>query len=346
MVTRVRLSNVVLIACLCFGSSAIAHADSAAVLPHAGDTRLESARAAAHRAVIEALREQGFAVRALTPKATKNPAELQSDCAQVTCAPSVLTANGIDLAVAIAVWNGEDGPQTNVTLIDALGRKYPGYAIVVSDDAAAAGRAALLEARSLHLLGPGPWIHVRGAPVGAAVMLDDKAVGILPYRGAISPGDHQLEVRADGYGAKRQPIVIPLEPTTTARIELELAREGDATAVASSSEPAPVEDYVQDDPARAAPDQASPWNYVIGGVLAAGGVLLATIEPIQTISKDGDCANDACSERYTVGGATALKIGAGVLLAAAGVTVMIWQPLRVEADIGEDHAVIRGHLAF
>lgn len=346
MVTRVRLSNLLLIACLCFGSSTIARAESAAVLPHAGDTRLETARAAAHRAVIEALREQGLAVRALTPKATKNPAELHSDCAQVTCAPSVLAAHGIDLAVAIAVWNGEDGPQTNVTLIDALGRKYPGYAIVVSDDAAAAGRAALLEARSLHLLGPGPWIHVRGAPVGAAVMLDDRAVGILPYRGAISPGDHQLEVRADGYGAKRQPIVIPLEPTTTARIELELAREGDPTAVASSSEPPPVNDYVQDDPAQAPPDRASPWNYVIGGVLAAGGVMLATIEPIQTISKDGDCANDACSERYAIGGETALKIGAGVLLAGAGVTVMIWQPLRVEADIGEDHAVIRGHLAF
>ena len=134
MVTRVRLSNLMLIACLCFGSSAIARAESAAVLPHAGDTRLEAARAAAHRAVIEALREQGLAVRALTPKATKNPAELHSDCAQVTCAHSVLAAHGIDLAVAIAVWNGEDGPQTNVTLIDALGRKYPGYAIVVGDD--------------------------------------------------------------------------------------------------------------------------------------------------------------------------------------------------------------------
>jgi hypothetical protein len=347
MVSGLRLSTLVLSACIAFGFVAIARAESAAVLPHAGDTRLEPARAAAHRAVIDALREQGLQVRALTTKASKNLAELHSDCTQVSCAPSILAAHGIDLAVAVAVWNGEDGPQTNVTLIDALGRKYPGYAIVVGDDAAAAGRAALLEARSLHLLGPGPWIHVRGAPVGAAVMLDDKPVGILPYRGAISPGDHQLEVRADGYGAKRQPIVIPLEPTTTARIELELAPDSSAAPSSPTESTAPLtDDYVQDDPARATADRASPWNYVIGGVVAAGGLALATIEPIQTISKDGDCANDACSERYATGGETALKIGAGVLLAAAGVTIMIWQPLRVEADIGEDHAVIRGHLSF
>lgn len=346
MVRKVHLSIVVLCACLALGA-AVARAESAAVLPHAGDTRLEAERVAAQRAVVDALREQGFSVRTLTSKPTKNPAELHSDCAQVGCAPGVLSDSGIDLAVAIAVWNGEDGPQTNVTLIDALGRKYPGYAIIVGDDAGAAGRAALLEARGLHLLGPGPWIHVRGAPAGASVMVDEKPVGVLPYRGAISPGDHELEVRADGYNAKRQPIVIPLEPTTTARVELELAPQAAPAATPTAETAAPLaDDYVQEDPSEAPRDEASAWNFVIGGLAIAGGVALATIEPVQTFSKDGDCANDACTERYAAGSETALKIGAGALIAAAGVTFMIWQPLRVNAELGADRAILHGRVLF
>jgi hypothetical protein len=215
-------------------------------------------------------------------------------------------------------------------------------------DAGAAGRAALLEARGQQLLGPGPWIHVRGAPAGASVMLDEKPVGVLPYRGAISPGDHELLVHADGYNAKRQPIVIPLEPTTTARVELELA-PNDAPAAApppAEATPALANDYVSEDPNHAPRDEASAWNYVLGGLAIAGGVALATIEPAQTFAKDGDCANDACTERYAAGGETALKIGAGALIAAAGVTFMIWQPIRVSAELGADRAILHGRAHF
>lgn len=348
MVSGLRLRISVLIAaCVLFGSSPVARAESAAVLPHAGDTRLEPARIAAQRAVIDALREQGFTVRTLTPKATKSKDELRSDCVQVTCAPSVLEMNAIDLAIAIAVWQGEDGPQTNVTLIDALGHKYPGYAIIVGDDAATAARAAFVEARSLQLLGPGPWLHVRGAPAGADVILDGKPVGVLPFRSAISPGDHRLEVRAQGYAAKQQPIVIPLEPTTTARVELELLRETGVPAPAAQPTTAPlINDYVADDPARAPEDEASPWNFVLGGILAAGGVALATIEPVQAAAQDGDCANDACTEVYEFGGESILKISIGAALVAAGVTVMIWQPLRVQAEIDERQALLRATISL
>jgi hypothetical protein len=345
MVIGLRFSFSVLIAaCVCFGSSDRARAESAVVLPHAGDSRLEAARTASHRVVVDTLREQSFTVRTLTTKPARNTSEVQNSCTQIICAPAMLVATATDLAVGIAVWDGEDGPQVNITLIDALGRKYPGYALVVGQDATDAARAAFLEARSLQLLGPGPWIHVRGVPAGAEVIIDAKPVGVLPYRGAISPGDHDLEVRASGYNAKQLPIVVSLEPTTTALVELELVRAA-AGAATPAPETAPLaNDYVNEDPAREPTDKASPWNFVLGGILAAGGLALATIEPAQTLAKDGDCANDACSERYAAGGETFAKIGVGALLAAAGVTLMIWQPLRVDAEISDEHALLRARL--
>ena len=350
MVIGLRLRFSVLMACVFFGSSNLARAESAVVLPHAGDTRLESARAAAYATVVDTLREQSFTVRILTTKPARNPTEIQNPCTQILCAPAMLAATATDLAVGIAVWHGEDGPQVNITLIDALGRKYPGYALILGEDAATAARAAFLEARSLQLLGPGPWINVRGVPAGAEVIIDAKHVGVLPYRGAISPGDHDLEVRAAGYSAKQLPIVVSLEPTTTALIDLELARTAPPTTPPRVAPPeplpAPPNDYVTEDPAREPIDKASPWNFVLGGVLAAGGVALATIEPIQTLAKDGDCANDSCSERYVAGGETFAKIGLGALLAAAGVTIMIWQPLRVDAEITDEHALLRARLAL
>ena len=344
--------SVLIAAYVCFGSSRVAHAESAIVLPHAGDSRLEQARITAHRAVIEALREQSFSVRTLTTKPAKTAAEVQNSCTQILCAPAMLAANHADVGVGVAVWDGEDGPQINVTLVDALGHKYPGYAIVVSNDAATAARAALLEARSLHLLGPGPWIHVRGVPTGASVIIDNKPVGVIPYRGAISPGDHALEVRSAGYSAKQLPIVVTLEPTTTAEVELELAREAanpvapSAPTATSTPEVAQTNDYVSEDPARVPEDKASPWNFILGGALAVGGVALATIEPVQTLAKDGECANDDCSELYAAGGSTFAKIGLGALLAAGGVTIMIWQPLRVDAELNDEHALLRARLTL
>jgi hypothetical protein len=321
-------------------------AESAAVFPHAGDSRLVEARAAAHRAVVDTLKEQGIAVRAVTTRPTKNPAELTSDCVQVICAATMLTAQRIDLAVAIAVWQGEDGPQTNVTLVDAAGNKYPGYALVLGDDNASAARAALLEARSLHLLGPGPWIHVRGNPPGADVIIDDKHVGVLPYRGPLAPGDHRVEIRAPGFGAKQLPVAVPFESTNITQVQLDLPSQVPAPlpeGTPATQSPQPIDDYGLGEPAIA--DAPSPWNFVIGGVLAAGGLALATIEPIQTFAREGDCAG-SCSRRYAAGTDTALQISFGVLAAAAGVAVMIWQPLRIDAEASTQHATLRATLTL
>ena len=294
--------------------------------------------------MVETLKEQGIAVRTVTTRPTKNPAELTHDCTQVICAAAMLTAQRMDLAVAIAVWQGEDGPQTNVTLVDAAGNKYPGYALILGEDVPTAARAALLEARSLHLLGPGPWIHVRGTPTGADVIIDDKTVGVLPYRGPLAPGDHRLEIRAPGFSAKQLPVAVPFESTNITHVQLDLPSQiapiPEGTQAATP--PQQVDDYVLDEPATA--DAPSPWNFVIGGVLAAGGVALATIQPIPDAIEAGDCADDDCKRLYKFGSASVVKIGLGAVLVAAGVTVMIWQPLRVEARVDSESALLSATL--
>lgn len=340
MVSRLSLTTA-LATLLCLFADASVRAESAAVFPHAGDSRLGEARAAAHRTVVETLKEQGIAVRTVTTRPTKNPAELTSDCVQVICAATMLTAQRIDLAVAIAVWQGEDGPQTNVTLVDASGNKYPGYALIIGDDAPTAARAALLEARSLHLLGPGPWIHVRGTPAGADVIIDDKTVGVLPYRGPLAPGDHRVEIRAPGFGAKQLPVAVPFESTNITQVQLDLPSQAPVPLpeATHTTDPPQADDYSLDDPAVA--DAPSPWNFVLGGVLAAGGVALMTIQPIPDAIEDGDCADSECKRKYAFGSESALKIGVGAVLAAAGVTVMIWQPLRVDVHADGESASLK-----
>jgi hypothetical protein len=331
-------------------SASIARADTAIVLPHAGDTRLGEQRDEAQKSVLATLREQSFKIRFQTFKAARTSSEVSSECAQVSCAGALLAAAQAELVVAVAVWQGEEAPQVNVTLVDGTGARYPGHATVASDDVAAAARSALLEARSLQLLGPGPWIAVHGEPAGASVWIDGKLMGSLPLRAALSPGDHKLEVQATGYAAKVQPVTIPLEPTATARVQVALSAASHPNmANAPASDRAPALDlttthdtppsYVDpsDEPAETT---GSVWNFVLGGALAAGGVALATIEPIQAAAKDGDCANDDCSELYKFGGDSTLKIAAGAVLVAAGVTVMIWQPIQVRAEVDETHALV------
>jgi hypothetical protein len=343
MVSRLFCSASILILGLCALPS-LASAETVAVFPHAGDSRLEAARAAAHREVVVALREQGMTVRAVVTRPSRSPADFYSECIQVLCAPAMLTAGRIDLAVAVAVWYGEDGPQTNITLVDAAGNKFPGYAIVVTDDFAKAARAALLDARSLQLLGPGPWIHVRGNPAGADVIVDGKSVGVLPYRGALSPGDHDLKVAAAGFAAKEQRISVPFESTTTANLHVELKRDlapGAAVAdTAAPPQPQPLADY--DEPATT--DEASPWNFVLGGTLAAAGLALATIQPIPDAIEDGDCADKQCKEEYEFGSESIAKVVVGTVLVGAGVTVMIWQPLRVTVELDGDTAALHARM--
>jgi hypothetical protein len=152
-------------------------------------------------------------------------------------------------------------------------------------------------------------------------------------------------VRADKYQADRRRFTMPLDPTSYARIEVSLE-------AATAREPAPKEPKPAgpeavssrdlDLPDEPPLDRASPWNFILGGVLIAGGIALATIEPIQAAAKDGECVDSACERVYKVGTQSVLQVAGGVALAGVGITLMIWQPFRVE--VSSEHALIAARL--
>jgi hypothetical protein len=331
-------------------AAAVARADSAVLLPHAGERQLLAEREQAHRSVANALREAGLELRTQGPS---SGAAKANACAQVSCAGALLKQLDAELAVALAVWQADGDIEVHVTIVDAGGGHYPGRALVAPGaDAAQAARIALTDAQSLQLLGPGPWVAVSGEPKGAAVWIDGRFVGSLPYRAGVAPGDHDLEVRADGHMAKQMDLRVPLEPTATARIDvaLEAARsqpltETQTPSAAPTTAPAVFAPQVD----REGSDRrttGSPWNYVIGGALVAVGGALVVVNPVRAAARDGRCADPECERVYNFGTRSALELVAGIALVGAGVTALIWQPLRVETEVGPDRALVRTRLAF
>ena len=325
-----------------------AHADRALLLPHAGEPTLLAQRERAQRAVAAALRESGIEARE-QPAASGSRKE---SCTQVACAPALLKQVGAELAIALAVWQGQGGSEVHVTIVDTSGSHFPGRAVIAADgDLAQAARSALLEAQGLRLLGPGPWVAVDGKPAGAGIWIDGRFAGSLPYRAGLAPGDHVLEIRADGHAAKQVDLRVPLEPTATTRVDISLPTQTPiaapaATPAAEPTEPgnAAVADLsAPDEPPRTKP---SPWNFVIGGALVAAGGALIIVDPVRAAARDGRCADPECNRVYHFGTRSALELAAGIAIVGAGVTVLIWQPLRVQAEVGPNRALIRTRFAF
>jgi hypothetical protein len=328
-----------------------ARAESAVLLPHAGAETLLEQRERAQQAVAAALREAGFDPQIRSSGAAKGG---DRECSQVACAPALLKQVGAQIAVALAVWQAERGVDIHVTIVDAAGNHFPGRAAAEADgDAPRAARSALVDAQSLQLLGPGPWVAVNGEPKGAAVWIDGRFVGSLPYRAGVAPGDHTLEVRAAGRAAKQLALRVPLESTATARVDVALDAPETAPAQAAAGvRPAEItltngETAVPADRIAAeGRTEPSPWNYALGGALAAVGGILIVVDPVRAAARDGRCADPECDRVYAFGTRSAVELAAGIALVGAGVTVLIWQPLRVQPEVGPDRALIRARLAF
>ena len=175
-----------LIAWLCV--PALVHAETALLLPPKGDDALKTERLKANVVLGDALQAQGIKVVPHSEAVAAVGGGAARECDSVDCAPALIEAASADVAAALAVWAAGDPPAPStvfVTLVDRRGERYPGKARVEDSDLTRATKEALLDARALQLLGPGPWLRVRGKPEGAQVVLNGKLVGTLPYRAPV-----------------------------------------------------------------------------------------------------------------------------------------------------------------
>lgn len=317
-----------------------AQVGSAVVLPTRGDERMTAQREVAQQALLEALSTQGYRVVTHAEALAQLPAGGQA-CAAVDCAPNLLRALSLNVAAACAVWLSPDAPEGTVfvTLVDDAGSRFPGAHPVNGGNMEVATRAALAEARGLQLLGPGPWVRVHGSPASANVIVDGQAVGALPYRAAMTAGRYLLRVESPGHLSEEQILDIPLNAGRVVEVEVNL-EVGEDPIVADPIPTNPFSLEPADVDASQTERVAGTGDYLLGGALVLGGVLLMTIDPVPAALLHGDPVPGRPERRYSFGPRAALEvIGGAALIATGAVVAFVWKPFALQVSTGSQTSV-------
>jgi hypothetical protein len=311
-------------------------AESVVLLAPRGDAAMASARVEAQRVLEAALRGQGVSV-VPAPGAAAAPGKAEREpCDAVECAAGLVEAADADLAAAVAVGSAGEPPAPStvfVTLVDRSGARFPGRARVDRGDLARAVKDALLDARALQLLGPGPWLRIRGEPEGAEVVLNGKLVGTVPYRAPVDSGRHTLEVRSGGHRAHVQTVDVP--PSASRQIEVDV----DLPPKAVDGHP-DTEDPIDDEPVAVEPTGS---GRPIVGPLILGGLGVAVIATDIALVLSSGCqrsdSRGTCLEHRSIQKAPALIIG-GVGFAAVAAAAL-WHVLGGDPDSPERDTALR-----
>lgn len=302
-----------LIAWLCL--PALVHAETALLLPPKGDDALKTERLKANVVLGDALQAQGIKVIPHSEAVASVGGGAARECDSVDCAPALIEAASADVAAALAVWAAGDPPTPStvfVTLVDRRGERYPGKARVEDADLTRATKEALLDARALQLLGPGPWLRVRGKPEGAQVLLNGKLVGTLPYRAPVRSGRQTLEVRYEGLRTHAQTVDIPPNATRQVEVDVDLAPHAEGTFAVKDAE----NDVVRDSGAGTKTSRP-----IIGPVILGTAGLAVIIVDVAYLGSAGCSAHDSagvCLKRDEVDKGRAIAWGAVGLAAMGG----------------------------
>ena len=283
------------------------------------------------------LKSEGFRVIPSAQVRAKDNYAL-SECEQGSCLKNRLSALGAELFVVSTLWLrpdtlGNPQPHTlSLTVYSRTGSQAAGKAEIRSGDIASASTQALSEA--LGTLSSNDSLHIRidGTPVGASVNIDGAVVGDLPWEGELAPGTHRLNVSMQGYAPQTRTLTIHrATPPTPITIRLNTL---DADTVGGTSSNVRT--------------QPSPLNYWLAGGLGAVGLALVAYGGVHAL-QDGDCIGVSdpagnCDQRVSFGTFQATSLAVGGALIAAGVVVLIWNPLSVDVQMGKEHAAftVRG----
>ncbi|MFI5307450.1 MAG: PEGA domain-containing protein [Polyangiales bacterium] len=318
-----RLLALVVLSLALLYRAAPASAETVVLLPPRGDDALATARRDAQQVLAQALAAQNVRTVTLAEATAHATDSTVADCTSLDCAPALLRAAGADAAAALAVWGAGQPATPNavyVTLADRRGDRYPGKARVEDADLAAATKQALLDARALQLLGPGPWLRVHANPEGSQILLDGKLAGSAPYRAPITSGRHTLEVRFEGRRPHVQSVDVPPHAARQIEIDVDLAVQADVSAAAVAANAPTPEGHESRNTAS------------IVGPLILGGVGLAIVAYDVIALASSGCErrepSGACTKKSQVNAAPAAIFGVvGVgAIAGAAVWYLLGQP--------------------
>ena len=324
-----------------------ARAESVLLLSPQGDRSLRAEQAEAQRVLSEALQAQ--AVRVLLPETAVNDdlrlsAVDDGTCDALDCAAERLQTIGADAAALLSLWAEPGSPRTPgsafVTLVDRDNARYPGRVKLAGkgqDALARAVKGALLEARALQLLGRGPWLRIAGEPEGAQVVIDGKLAGTMPYRAAIEPGRHTVEVRGSGRRSFVQTVDVP--PNASRQVELEVRfRRGASAGQGPSGEWLVADAESSAEPPVESGSGSRPW---VGPLLLGGaGTALIATDLVLVLGSGCQSRNTSgqCEEGYEVDDALAITWAA--VGASAIVSAVLWHMLGGDDPPPADVAVL------
>ena len=256
-------------------------------------------------------------------------------CRAEACAGRAAQAAQVTVALfTFLPASGSAAPQLELHAYEPDGKQSVVRASLGGGRSLSQAAAGLFEASRRQLaLGAGSLLSIASVPVGAVIWVDGQPAGVTPFERSLSAGEHALRITLEGFEPEQQRVQLERGELRTLETRLARAPHGGLTDRATDGRL----------------DEASPWNFVLGGVLALAA-LPALIEGANGLANDGQClqqdAAGSCSEvaHFRTGGAVMLAAG-GVAL-AAGAYFLIAQPFRVEAVTTAGGAQLRVRARF
>ena len=281
----------------------------------------------------------------LDPKAVRRklPRAYNHDCMDAACLDALRQEIGANHLLQVNVFYTRAGHSIGVTWVDREAIAYGETAKLeeeTPDSAREAAMNAMVPSHAQQQRGPGPWLAVDGKPTGPPVRVNGTSMGTIPYYGRAQPGPNRVVVSKNGFETREQVVEIPGNPEAFTQVQIDLTPVAKPIKRVDKSPPSPLVTQQQEP---RAPDRTSAWNYVVGGVLAAGVVTLLAYGLVSS-DADGECVRATELNRCIQTGDTqpraiAAFVGAGVA-AVGSATFFIVQPF-VDASPDERRAGLR-----
>lgn len=179
-------------------------------------------------------------------------------------------------------------------------RWYRDYLRRNPDAANAASVRPLISALAENLRKKGvQQMTVLSSPAGATVAVDDQPVGVTPWTGELSPGEHRLLLSLRGYADAEKSVTLAPDQPLDVNLRLEQQTQSSVPSVAPAPAPAAAAA-----PATPANDTTShgkklgivPWVTLGAGAVALGGAL--TFEILRRSAESDAKAADTQLEYY------------------------------------------------